>query len=378
MDCFSKACVSNHDLGTAETAHVTLSSLACHESTKPGAFFLLRWQCRASLQPRRSGPFRIRPSFVHVPSHPRSSLSHPHAEVAATHVLTSSQASLRRHVRRLSSSVEAHVPRLPNNSKQKSQKKRISRMEIHVSWAHATMTKTTKSCVSTHGWGRGEEPAGRACLAMAGGLGWSGGSLRDSVHVPTTRCGAFAAAKEPCGVAEPSSCAFSLANRALHSVPTAEVSISVDATSFLHVAVTCFPSSHPVHCSTTTRSTAPPRCASVAASNLSLGDLRNGSINPTQINLRGTVGCAFDSTDRIADEFVVEDAHPRWRGASRATEERRKAWNPRKKDEVAVEVEKRQVRKRRCGRGRSCCVGQDTKHTPSDSCNRICRRGVPS
>ena len=264
MELFSKACVSNHDLGTAGTAHVTLSSPACHESTKPGALFLLLWQCRASLQPRRSGPFRIRPSFVHVPSHPRSSLSHPHAEVAATHVLTSSQASLRRRVRRLSSS-EAHEPRNPTKSKEKSQKKRISGMEIHVSCAHATMTKMKKSCVSTHGWGRGEEPAGRACFAMASGLGWSGGSLRDSVHVPTTRGGAFAAAKEPRGVAEPSSCAFCLANRALHSVSTAEVSISIDATSFPHVEMTCFPSSHPVHCSTTTRSTAPPRCASVVA-----------------------------------------------------------------------------------------------------------------
>lgn len=136
-------------------------------------------------------------------------------------------------------------------------KKEYRGMEIHVSCAHATMTKTTKSCVSTHGWERGEEPAGRACLAMAGGLGWLGGSLRGSVHVPTTRRGAFAAAKEPRGVAEPSSSAFSLANRALRSVSTAEVSISIDATSFPHVAVTCFPSTHPVHCSTTTRSTAP-------------------------------------------------------------------------------------------------------------------------
>lgn len=110
--------MSNHDLGTAGNAHVTLSSPACHESTKPGAFFLL-WGCRASLQPRRSGPFRIRPSFVHVPSHPRSSLVHPHAEVAATHVLTSSQASLRRHVRRLSSFVEPHVPRLPKQTERK-------------------------------------------------------------------------------------------------------------------------------------------------------------------------------------------------------------------------------------------------------------------
>lgn len=140
MDVFSKARVSKYHLWTARNAHVTFSSPACHESTELGAFFLPLCLNRASRQPRRSCPIRIRPSLLHVPPHPGSSLSY---------LRRSSSGARLEYVSRVASSTRSsplvfrRSPRTTSSQKikRKMRKKRISVIESQVLCGNSVSTR---------------------------------------------------------------------------------------------------------------------------------------------------------------------------------------------------------------------------------------------
>lgn len=172
MDVLSKACVSNPHLWTAENVHVTLSSTACHGSTKPGTFFSSLCQCLASLQPLRSGSIS-QPTFVpprSIPStlFPRSCKGNGGTRRGCYFLVVSSTRS----------SLLVLRPRTRTKNPQYIERKTMKERNIgdkqsgFVSTLHFDEDERTDVC-STHRWGRGGEPAGRACSATAGGFGWS-------------------------------------------------------------------------------------------------------------------------------------------------------------------------------------------------------------